>query len=126
MTAFARAADNETPNAILHTADLILASLRNLPSHANNYDVRNTDRRGKPANPDDHPLPSGKWGGTVTERAQDHIAPYTEAGLSTLVDGIGSLKDIERDLQIVEDGIHAAVSIIGINMSVRLIVSAIL
>ena len=40
-------------------------------------------------------------------------------GLSTVVHGIGSRKDIERNLQIVEDGIHAAVSIIGINMPVR-------
>ena len=34
-------------------------------------------------------------------------------GLSTIVHGIGSRRDIERNLRIVEDGIHAAVSIIG-------------
>ena len=45
-------------------------------------------------------------------------------GLSTVVHGIGSRKDIERNLQIVADGIHAAVSIIGINMPVRLIALA--
>jgi len=45
-------------------------------------------------------------------------------GLSTVVHGIGSRQDIERNLQIVEDGIHAAVSIIGINMPVRLIALA--
>src|SRR5690348_4858500 len=45
-------------------------------------------------------------------------------GLSTVVHGIGSRRDIERNLQIVEDGIHAAVSIIGINMPVRLIALA--
>jgi beta-ureidopropionase len=45
-------------------------------------------------------------------------------GLSTIVHGIGSRKDIDRNLQIVEDGIHAAVSIIGINMPVRLIALA--
>src|SRR5437868_15335373 len=45
-------------------------------------------------------------------------------GLSTVVHGIGSRQDIERNLQIVEDGIHAAVSIIGINMPVRVIALA--
>ena len=45
-------------------------------------------------------------------------------GLSTIVHGIGSRRDIERNLRIVEDGIHAAVSIIGINMPVRLIALA--
>ena len=45
-------------------------------------------------------------------------------GLSTVVHGIGSRRDIERNLQIVEDAIHAAVSIIGINMPVRLIALA--
>src|SRR5437764_15315689 len=49
------------------------------------------------------------------------IAPYMAVGLSTVVHGIGSRKDIERNLRIVEDGIHAAVSIIGINMPVKLI-----
>src|SRR6266536_2978632 len=52
---------------------------------------------------------------------QEHVAPYMAVGLSTVVHGIGSRRDIERNLQIVEDGIHAAVSIIGINMPVRLI-----
>ena len=58
----------------------------------------------------------------MTERTQ--IAPYMAVGLSTIVHGIGSRKDIERNLQIVEDGIHAAISIIGINMPVRLIALA--
>ena len=52
------------------------------------------------------------------------MAPYMAVGLSTVVHGIGSRRDIERNLQIVEDGIHAAVSIIGINMPVRLIALA--
>jgi beta-ureidopropionase len=60
----------------------------------------------------------------VTERAQQPVAPYMAVGLSTIVHGIGSRKDIDRNLQIVEDGIHAAVSIIGINMPVRLIALA--
>ena len=57
-------------------------------------------------------------------RTQEHVAPYMAVGLSTVVHGIGSRQDIERNLQIVEDGIHAAVSIIGINMPVRLIALA--
>ena len=52
------------------------------------------------------------------------VAPYMAVGLSTVVHGIGSRKDIERNLRIVEDGIHAAVSIIGINMPVKLIALA--
>ncbi|MHB1571270.1 MAG: hypothetical protein ACYC0H_18995, partial [Solirubrobacteraceae bacterium] len=52
------------------------------------------------------------------------IAPYMAVGLSTVVHGVGSRRDIERNLQIIEDGIHAAVSIIGINMPVKLIALA--
>src|SRR5438105_14960449 len=61
---------------------------------------------------------------TVRGRAQEQVAPYMAVGLSTVVHGIGSRKDIERNLRIVEDGIHAAVSIIGINMPVKLIALA--
>jgi beta-ureidopropionase len=60
----------------------------------------------------------------VSGRAQEQVAPYMAVGLSTVVHGIGSRRDIERNLQIVEDAIHAAVSIIGINMPVRLIALA--
>jgi beta-ureidopropionase len=60
----------------------------------------------------------------VNGPTQEHVAPYMAVGLSTVVHGIGSRRDIERNLQIVEDGIHAAVSIIGINMPVRLIALA--
>ena len=52
------------------------------------------------------------------------VAPYMAVGLSTVVHGIGERKHIERNLAIIEDGIHAAVSIIGINMPVRLIALA--
>ena len=52
------------------------------------------------------------------------IAPYMAVGLSTVVHGIGERKHIDRNLQIVEDAIHAAVSIIGINMPVKLIALA--
>ena len=52
------------------------------------------------------------------------IAPYMAVGLSTIVHGIGSRRDIERNLDTIEDGIHAAVSIVGINMPVKLIALA--
>src|ERR1700730_17346646 len=52
------------------------------------------------------------------------VAPYMAVGLSTVVHGIGERKHIERNLNIVEDAIHAAVSIIGINMPVKLIALA--
>jgi predicted amidohydrolase len=52
------------------------------------------------------------------------VAPYMAVGLSTIVHGVGSRRDIARNLQIIEDGIHAAVSIIGINMPVKLIALA--
>src|SRR5580704_2448315 len=53
---------------------------------------------------------SDRKAGTVSERGQERVAPYMAVGLSTVVHGIGSRRDIERNLQIVEDGIHAAVS----------------
>ena len=49
------------------------------------------------------------------------VAPYLAVGLSTVVHGVGERKHIERNLAIVEDGIHAAMSVIGINMPVRVI-----
>jgi beta-ureidopropionase len=55
---------------------------------------------------------------------RDPVAPYMAVGLSTIVHGVGSRKDIARNLRIVEDGIHAAVAIVGINMPVRLIALA--
>src|ERR1700761_697212 len=65
----------------------------------------------------------GKWR-TVSRRTREHVAPYMAVGISTVVHGIGSRRDIERNLRIVEDGIHAAVSIIGINMPGRLMALA--
>jgi predicted amidohydrolase len=45
-------------------------------------------------------------------------------GLSTVVRGIGSRKDIRRNLDTIEDGIHAALSVVSINMPVKLIALA--
>src|SRR2546426_12370690 len=52
------------------------------------------------------------------------VPPYMAVGLSTVVHGIGERRHIERNLRIVEEAIHAAVSIIGINMPVKLIALA--
>jgi predicted amidohydrolase len=60
----------------------------------------------------------------TTKKKQQPVAPYMAVGLSTVVHGIGSRKDIDRNLDIIEDAIHAAVSIIGINMPVRMIALA--
>ena len=51
-------------------------------------------------------------------------APYMAVGLSTVVRGISKRSEIARNLDVIEDAIHAAVSIIGINMPVRLIALA--
>ena len=52
------------------------------------------------------------------------VAPYMAVGLSTVVRGISKRSEIARNLDVIEDAIHAAVSIIGINMPVRLIALA--
>ena len=52
------------------------------------------------------------------------VAPYMAVGLSTVVRGISKRSEIERNLDVIEDAIHAAVSIIGINMPVKLIALA--
>jgi len=62
--------------------------------------------------------------GSRKRQPSERVAPYMAVGLSTIVHGVGSRKDIERNLCIIEDGIHAAVSIIGINMPVKLIALA--
>ena len=58
------------------------------------------------------------------EEKNTPVAPYLAVGLSTVVHGVGERKHIERNLAIVEDGIHAAMSVIGINMPVRVIALA--
>ena len=55
---------------------------------------------------------------------QQPVAPYMAVGLSTVVRGISRRSEIDRNLDTIEDAIHAAVSIIGINMPVRLIALA--
>src|SRR6185503_13074373 len=52
------------------------------------------------------------------------IAPYMAVGLSTVVYGMAERKHIQRNLEIIEDNIHAAVSMVNINMPVKLIALA--
>jgi predicted amidohydrolase len=52
------------------------------------------------------------------------VAPYLAVGLSTVVYGVGERKHIKRNLQTIEDGIHAAMSVIGINMPIRIVALA--
>lgn len=52
------------------------------------------------------------------------IAPYVAIGLSTVVYGISARKDICRNLDIIEDAIHAAVGTCNINMPVKIVALA--
>ncbi len=52
------------------------------------------------------------------------VAPYMAIGLSTVVYGVGSRKGIRRNLDMIEDGIHATMSVVSINMPVKLIALA--
>jgi beta-ureidopropionase len=65
---------------------------------------------------------SGNNGGRKPAMAP--VAPYMAIGVSTVVHGIGSRKDIGRNLDTIEDGIHAAMSVVSINLPVKLIALA--
>jgi beta-ureidopropionase len=52
------------------------------------------------------------------------VAPYLAVGLSTVVYGVAERKHIKRNLRTVEEGIHAAMSVIGINMPVKIVALA--
>ncbi len=58
------------------------------------------------------------------QEASAPIAPYMAVGLSTVVHGVGARKHIARNLDIIEEAIHAAAAIVGINMPVKLIALA--
>ncbi|MCI0636507.1 MAG: hypothetical protein L0206_21700, partial [Actinobacteria bacterium] len=67
----------------------------------------------------------------MSEQSQDGgpverkpVAPYLAVGLSTVVYGVAERKHIRWNLDTIEDGIHAAMSMIGINMPVRLVALA--
>ena len=58
------------------------------------------------------------------QSTQGPIAPYIAIGLSTVAYGIAERKHIKHNLEIIEDAIHAAVSMININMPVKVIALA--
>ena len=56
--------------------------------------------------------------------ARKPVAPYMALGLSTIVYGVADRKHIKVNLDIIEDNIHAAMSMVNINMPVKLIALA--
>ena len=60
----------------------------------------------------------------TTEKNSKPIAPYMALGLSTVAYGIAERKHIQHNLETIEDVIHAAVSMTGINMPVKVIALA--
>jgi predicted amidohydrolase len=60
----------------------------------------------------------------MTENSKKPIAPYLAVGLSTVVYGVSERKHIKVNLQNIEDNIHAAISMVDINMPVKVIALA--
>ena len=60
----------------------------------------------------------------VERLARRPVAPYMAVGLSTIVYGVAERKHIKVNLDIIEDNIHAAMSMVNINMPVKLIALA--
>jgi beta-ureidopropionase len=58
------------------------------------------------------------------KRSRQPVAPYMAIGLSTVVYGIGSRKDIQRNLDTIEEAIHAAMSVVSINLPVKIVALA--
>jgi len=58
------------------------------------------------------------------EKARKPVAPYMAVGLSTVVYGVAERKHIKVNLQTIEDNIHAAISMVDINMPVKVIALA--
>ena len=52
------------------------------------------------------------------------VAPYMALGLSTVTTGIAERRHIKHNLETIEEAIHAAVSIVGINMPIKVIALA--
>ncbi len=57
----------------------------------------------------------------MVEPTKAPIAPYVAIGLSTVAYGIAERRHIKHNLETIEDAIHAAVSMVGINLPVKLI-----
>ena len=64
------------------------------------------------------------WLSESLKLAPTPVAPYLAVGISTVVHGVGRRADIARNLDTIEDAIHAGMSIVGINMPIRLLALA--
>jgi predicted amidohydrolase len=62
--------------------------------------------------------------GDATPRRRLPVAPYMAVGLSTIVHGVAERRHIRVNLDTIEDNIHAAVSMVNINMPVKVIALA--
>src|SRR5690348_14192431 len=62
--------------------------------------------------------------GNSNDGKRSPVAPYMAIGLSTVVYGIGGRKDIQRNLDTIEDAIHAAMSVVSINLPVKIVALA--
>ena len=60
----------------------------------------------------------------TTEKQNKPVAPYMAIGLSTTITGIAQRKHIRHNLENIEETIHAAVSMVNINMPVKIIALA--
>jgi predicted amidohydrolase len=60
----------------------------------------------------------------AAKKERKPIAPYLAVGLSTVVYGVAERKHIRRNLATIEDAIHAAIGVIGINMPIKVIALA--
>jgi predicted amidohydrolase len=69
-------------------------------------------------------MPGIDQGGRSSAAARKPVAPYMAVGLSTIVYGVADRKHIKVNLDIIEDNIHAAMSMVNINMPVKLIALA--
>jgi predicted amidohydrolase len=56
--------------------------------------------------------------------ARKPVAPYLALGLSTVIYGISERKQIRHNLETIEEAIHAGISLVNINMPVRVIALA--
>jgi beta-ureidopropionase len=63
-------------------------------------------------------------GGRGESSARNPVPPYMAVGLSTIVYGVAERRHIKINLDTIEDNIHAAVSMVNINMPVKLIALA--
>jgi len=61
---------------------------------------------------------------TPTSSPPQPVAPYIALGLSTVAYGIGARAHIRHNLETIEEAIHASMSIVGINMPVRVVALA--